>query len=122
VIVNRTTGHLVDGHLRAALARERGETMIPVVYVELSDAEERLVLATLDPLGALAEQDGPALTALLDGVSVDDLALRALLDELGASATAPAEVMPPAEFPEYGEDIETEHTCPKCGYAWSGGA
>jgi len=28
---------------------------------------------------------------------------------------------PPAEFQEYGEDIETDCECPKCGYKWSGG-
>ena len=27
----------------------------------------------------------------------------------------------PAEFKEYDENIDIEHTCPKCGYAWSGG-
>lgn len=27
----------------------------------------------------------------------------------------------PEDFKEYGEDIETEHCCPKCGYKWSGG-
>lgn len=33
---------------------------------------------------------------------------------------APAAPVPPAEFPSYDEDIETEHRCPKCGYEWSG--
>lgn len=27
---------------------------------------------------------------------------------------------PPDDFREYGEDIETEYCCPKCGYKWSG--
>jgi len=27
----------------------------------------------------------------------------------------------PDSFPEVDENIETEHQCPKCGYAWSGG-
>ena len=27
----------------------------------------------------------------------------------------------PEDFKEVDENIETEHTCPKCGYAWSGG-
>lgn len=35
--------------------------------------------------------------------------------ELGIDLTAP-----PEEFKEYGDDIETEHRCPKCGYSWSG--
>lgn len=29
-------------------------------------------------------------------------------------------VSPPEEFKEYGEDIETDYCCPKCGYEWSG--
>lgn len=30
------------------------------------------------------------------------------------------EVESPDDFGEYGDDIETEHRCPKCGYEWSG--
>jgi len=29
-------------------------------------------------------------------------------------------ISPPEEFKEYGEDIETDYCCPKCGYEWSG--
>src|SRR5918994_388953 len=55
VIVNRTTGHLVDGHLRVELALSRGEPSVPVTYVELTEAEEHLVLASLDPIAAMAD-------------------------------------------------------------------
>jgi ParB-like chromosome segregation protein Spo0J len=51
VIVNRTTGYVVDGHLRVAMAISKGEALIPVSYVELDEAEENLVLAALDPVG-----------------------------------------------------------------------
>ena len=37
VIVNRTSGHLVYGHLRVELALSQGQPTIPVVYVELSE-------------------------------------------------------------------------------------
>ena len=47
VIVNRRTGRLVDGHLRVEAARRRGEPTIPVLYVDLDESEEALVLATL---------------------------------------------------------------------------
>ncbi len=30
-------------------------------------------------------------------------------------------VEPPVDFKEVGEDIETDHQCPKCGYVFSGG-
>ena len=32
----------------------------------------------------------------------------------------PGEAEPPEDFAEYGDDIDTEHICPKCGYEWSG--
>ena len=54
VIVNRTSGLLVDGHLRVEAAAARGEATVPVTYVELDEREEALVLVSLDPLGAMA--------------------------------------------------------------------
>ncbi len=53
-MVNRTTGHVVDGHLRVELAVARNEPSVPVTYVELSEDEERLVLATSTPSAAMA--------------------------------------------------------------------
>ena len=43
VLVNRTTGHVVDGHLRIELALDRHEPTVPVTYVELS-AQAELVI------------------------------------------------------------------------------
>jgi DNA modification methylase len=82
VLVNRTTGNVVDGHLRIELALARAEPTVPVTYVELTEAEEALVLATLDPIGALADAEASALAALLSGLEPADDALRALLDDL----------------------------------------
>jgi len=39
VLVNRTTGCVVDGHLRVELAISKGEAAVPV-YVELTEDEE----------------------------------------------------------------------------------
>ena len=82
VIVNQTTGHVIDGHLRVESAISKGQETIPVVYVELTEDEERLVLATFDPLGALAGQDAEVLADLLSQVEADDEAVQALLDEM----------------------------------------
>ena len=82
VIVNQVTGRLVDGHARVERAMARREATVPVIYVELSEAEEALVLATLDPLSAMAETNRDALDALLADVSVDDAGLLALLADL----------------------------------------
>ena len=84
IVVNHRTGHVVDGHLRVAMAISRGEPTVPVVYVELEEAEEKAVLAVLDPLSAMAVADEEALNALLAEVSVSDEALKAMLDGLKA--------------------------------------
>lgn len=99
VIVNKTTGHLVDGHLRLSLALERKEPTIPVVYVELTEAEESLVLATIDPLAALAQTDAAALDALLRSVSTGDAAVQAMLSELANQAGLDYGKSPIAEDP-----------------------
>ncbi|MCI4355413.1 MAG: hypothetical protein L3K06_08635, partial [Thermoplasmata archaeon] len=82
VIVNRVTGHLVDGHLRVERAVARGEPTVPVAYVELTTDEERLVLATLDPLGALAGADTAMLAELLAGLAPGNDALERMLADL----------------------------------------
>ena len=82
VLVNRRTGFVVDGHARVALALSRGEPSVPVLYVDLEPAEEALVLATLDPIGAMAERDDAKLRELLADVRVDDDALLALFGDL----------------------------------------
>lgn len=84
VVVNRRTNFVLDGHLRAALAISRGEK-VPVVYVDLSEEEESLVLATLDPVSALAVTDQDKLNELLGDIDTANAAidqmLYALLDE-----------------------------------------
>jgi hypothetical protein len=86
VIVNKTTGHLVDGHLRVALAISREETAIPVTYVELDEREEALVLATLDPLAGLAATDTEKLAALIEDAQAEGTGLAHVLDDLAKSA------------------------------------
>jgi len=74
---------MVDGHLRASLALRQGEdTPVPFDYVDLTPQEEALVMATLDPIGALAVADKEQLDALLHEVQAGDAALQELLSEL----------------------------------------
>jgi ParB-like chromosome segregation protein Spo0J len=82
VLVNRTTGRIVDGHLRIELALARDEATVPVTYVELTEAEEGLVLATLDPIGAMADAEADVLAELLADLEPADESLRAFIDEL----------------------------------------
>lgn len=103
VLVNQRTGYVVDGHARVALAIARREASVPVLYVDLSPDEEHLVLATFDPIAALAGTDDGRLSALLADVAVDDAGLRALLDELALTAAPRLGQTDPDDVPELPE-------------------
>jgi DNA modification methylase len=72
VVINRTTGRLIDGHMRVALALRQGEAAVPVSWVELSEQEEKLALATIDPLGDLAKTSDDDLRQLLEQLTVSE--------------------------------------------------
>jgi hypothetical protein len=82
VVVNRTTSHIVDGHLRVEMALRSGEAEIPVLYVELSEAEEQIALLSLDPIAALATQDSAQLAALIADAKPNDQRLQEFLADL----------------------------------------
>jgi len=82
VIVNKTTGHLIDGHLRCQLAAREGAKTIPVTYVEVSQAEEDLILASLDPIAAMATTDKQKLEELLKGIDSESDAINKLLEDV----------------------------------------
>lgn len=88
VIVNRQTGHILDGHLRADAARAAGES-VPVVYVDLTEDEERIVLASVDPVALMAGTDLEKHRELIDQVQTDNDALAELL----RAAAAPDEAI-----------------------------
>lgn len=116
VLVNRTTGHVLDGHLRVALGIRRNEPLIPFEEVELSDEEEKIVLASLDPIAGMAGTDATILATLLEGIQLrDDGPLLAQLRAL-ADATSKA----PAGFQTLDKGtVQTQHTCPSCGFEFS---
>jgi DNA modification methylase len=97
VMVNRRTGHVVDGHARVEEALARDEPTVPVLYVDLDPEEEALVLATLDPIGAMATRDDEKLRALLADITVDNAGLAALLADVAGVKTGRTD---PDEVPE----------------------
>ena len=72
VKVNQRTGKVVDGHARVEEAITAGAT-VPVLYVDLDEKEERFVLATLDPISAMADFDSDVLSELLETVDLGGL-------------------------------------------------
>ncbi len=112
VIVNRTTGHVVDGHARVELAIRRSEKSVPVVYVELTPEEENLVLASLDPIGGLATTDSDKLAELLADLKVEDEALKAMLHDLAEQAGADLSEMSDADVADALSDYSTKIESP----------
>lgn len=64
VIENRRTGHLVDGHLRVAIAMAEHQPTIPVKYIDVDEREELSILALKDPIAAMVESDAANLGEL----------------------------------------------------------
>ena len=82
VIWNRRTGHLIDGHLRVELAAKRKEKTIPVNVVDLSPEEEAMILATFDPIAAMAEADKQMLAGLMQSIETEDEQIQALIESI----------------------------------------
>jgi signal transduction histidine kinase len=78
---------LVDGHLRAELTPDE---MVPVLVLDLTKKEADKLLATLDPLAAMAERDEKKLGKLLSEITTESEALQSLLDDLAGRAAEKA--------------------------------
>jgi DNA modification methylase len=85
VVVNQRSGKMVDGHLRAMLAISENQPRVPVTYVDLSDEEEAVILATLDPIAAMAAKDQEIFDQLVGGMDESFKALVAATEEQQAS-------------------------------------
>lgn len=87
VIVNQRTGRILDGHLRVSLAVKDKAPTIPVVYVDVSEGEEATILATLDPIGAMAGKSDAMLSELIAMSSTSDDDVRRLIAEIQGLST-----------------------------------
>ena len=85
---------LVDGHLRAETTPEQE---VPVLVLDISEAEADKLLLSLDPLAALAETNAVALDALLREVDTGSEGLQQMYADLAEAAELyqddPAEIV-----------------------------
>ena len=104
---------LVDGHLRADLVPDQE---VPVLVLDLDEAEADYLLATLDPLAAMAGQDDERLRALLDGLRSEDAGVAALLRDLRDGIVEPqVGLTDPDAVPEAVEPISKRGDIWLCG-------
>lgn len=120
VIVNQRTGRIVDGHLRVEQALKAGE-QVPVVYVDLSEREEALVLSMLDPLAGDAGIDDEKLNQILAEVRDSSLMSEHLDTLLNSIVDVTGLVTPNPEKPGEGTGESGPPAvihCPRCGAQW----
>lgn len=85
-LYNERTKRLIDGHARKSVADPK--TPIPVLVGNWSEDAERKILATLDPVGAMAQGDPSAYAALVESITAESLWVRDLLHNTQAGLTA----------------------------------
>ena len=82
VIINKQTGHLIDGHLRCQLAAREGQETVPVLYVDVTEDEEKLLIATIDPIAGMAATDKEMLEELFNEIKTDNERVEELIKEI----------------------------------------
>ncbi len=87
---------LIDGHLRAETTPEME---VPVLVVDLDDAEAAKLLALHDPLGAMAGADCDVLAELLRDVETENDAVQQLLGDMLAGPELPLDDGQQRELP-----------------------
>lgn len=80
LLYNERTKKLLDGHARLKLFAEAGG-VVPVLVGSWDEVAERKILATLDPIGGMAETDKDLLATLL-GELIGSTGLGTLLDTI----------------------------------------
>ena len=106
---------LIDGHLRADIAAEQE---IPVLLLDVTEAEADKLLATLDAITQMAGFDRAKLDALLSAEPRREDALEQLLDELAAKAALSQENDEATDTATVEVDVDgfkMTHQCKECG-------
>lgn len=104
---------IIDGHLRKGIS---GDEKIPVLVVDVTEDEADKLLATLDPLAAMAETDSQKMHELLkdmEGSSGFNDLLAHLADE-HVDLTPPFEPVSEDEQGRLDEIVPLK--CPSCGH------
>lgn len=112
---------IIDGEHRWRIAQELGFEKGPMVFLDGVSAK-RAKEMTIEFDNKRGKFDNVALRDLLKDIGLDDgLAFRLGFDEDTFNDLMKDNVvLPPADFSEVTIDAQTDYTCPKCGYEWSG--
>jgi ParB/Sulfiredoxin domain len=123
-IVVDERGVIIKGHGRRLAALHAGMKTFPVVVRRgLAVADKRAMRIADNQVGLLSGWDHELIRLELQDLVLAKYDLPLLgfdADELMVFQAPGPDA--PGQFPEFDENVPVEHTCPKCGYQWSGKA
>jgi ParB-like chromosome segregation protein Spo0J len=126
-IVVDKDGIVLAGNATLEAAGRLGWDQIDVVRTHLVGSQATAYAIADNRTAELAGWSEKALGAALkaledDGIDALSLGFTAeqLAALLGEDEKAPDDPTAPDDFPEHGDDIDTDYQCPKCSYCWSG--
>lgn len=115
-IYNLTTETMLDGHLRQRIAKLAGDTLIPVLDVELSEEEERLMLLSFDPIASMADSDISTFRELMQSIQVSNEHILDMFTIISNDIGALAPDFHPATNAEQSDINHKDPVqCPHCG-------
>ena len=114
---------LIDGHLRAETTKN---ALVPVLVLDVTEAEADKLLLTLDPLAAMAQADQDQVMALLETVRTDSQAVAALLERVAGQEARQAidglrEIVDPPAAINKADELKTKWGT-EAGQLWQIGA
>tara|TARA_B100001996_G_scaffold260183_1_gene202485 strand:+ start:977 stop:1558 length:582 start_codon:yes stop_codon:yes gene_type:complete len=117
-VVQRSSSHILIGNHRYLAAVEEGLTEVPVIWVDKSDNEARAMLLVDNRTSDLGTYDQELLMQLLEDQNneQDLLGTGWVEDDISKLLDSISDPEPPEGWASFDEDLQTEHTCPKCGY------
>lgn len=125
LLVQTSTGYIIDGWHRYTAALERGAQFVPCILLDCDDATARRLLVAINRTARLGTDDPGLVRDLMDRIQADDARL------LGTGWT-------PIQYDTFLEMIESPYTpdvedidpvrqrhvgitCPACGHEFGGG-
>jgi ParB-like chromosome segregation protein Spo0J len=120
ITVSKRSGYVVKGHGRLAAAMLLKCEEVPIDLQDYKDEASELADMIADNrIAELAEADQDALKGLLLDETFNDFDIELTGFSSESLSLDHKELESPEDFKEFDENLETNHTCPKCGYEWS---
>ncbi|WP_105352648.1 MULTISPECIES: hypothetical protein [Pirellulaceae] len=102
LLFNEATGRLIDGHARKKIAKDE---KVPVLIGSWTEEQESLILASLDPLAAMADANSEKFSELIASLEEQSEAVEAMFKEI--EERAGSFDVGEGEFPQIGDEEKT---------------